>query len=90
MKSAYEKAMERFGSGPVKSLSAEQKADLAAIDRNFQARIAEEELGADERRKAAGNDPEKVKAVMAQKVAAIAALRDKCEREKDKVRNAAG
>ncbi len=45
MKSAYELAMERLQKGaPAVTLSDEQKADLAEIDSQFRARIAEKEL----------------------------------------------
>ena len=45
MKSAYELAMERLQKGaPAVQLSAEQKAQLAEVDSQFRARIAEKEL----------------------------------------------
>lgn len=45
MKSAYERAMERFGqSDPLPTLTDAQKAELAAITDKFRAKIAEREL----------------------------------------------
>lgn len=45
MKSAYEKAMERFGGDePITPLSNEQKAELAEVDDKFKAKIAEKEM----------------------------------------------
>jgi len=44
MKSAYERAMERFGSEPTVKLSDEQKKSLAELDSIYAAKIAEREL----------------------------------------------
>ena len=45
MKSAYELAMERLAkSQPVVTLTADQKKELAEVDSQFKARIAEKEL----------------------------------------------
>ena len=44
MKSAFELAMERLGGGPIKQYTAEQKEQLAEIDREFDARIAQVKL----------------------------------------------
>ena len=45
MKSAYELAMERLAkSGPVVSVTDEQRAEIGAIDDRFRAKIAEREL----------------------------------------------
>jgi hypothetical protein len=45
MKSAYERAMERFGGDePETPLSEAQKEELAAIDKRYQAKLAEREL----------------------------------------------
>ena len=45
MKSAYELAMERLAkSGPVVSVTDEQRAEIGAIDDRFLAKIAEREL----------------------------------------------
>ena len=49
MKSAYEIAMEKLekSSGPSRSLSEEQKAEIAEIDSKYNAQIAEQQLGFD-------------------------------------------
>ncbi len=44
MKSAYEKALERFGQSPILKLTAEQKQQLAELDTTYKARLAEREL----------------------------------------------
>ena len=44
MKSAYERAMERFGGQEIVSLTDEQKKALAEIDDKYRAKIAEREL----------------------------------------------
>ena len=54
MKSAYDRAMERFGGDePIAKLSDEQKAALAEVDDKFNARKAEKELFLDEQLKKA-------------------------------------
>ena len=44
MNSAFELAMERLGGGPIKQYTAEQKEQLAEVDREFDARIAQVKL----------------------------------------------
>jgi DNA-binding MarR family transcriptional regulator len=91
MKSAYELAMERLGeSSPTVSLTTEQKAELASINANFTAKIAEKELFLDgliTKAKETGNYGELAQ-LEEQKVRELSRLREKLEEEKDKVRNA--
>ena len=89
MKSAYELAMERFAqaeSGP--ALSAEQKEELAAIDRETQAKVAEQEILVRSRLQAAaaaGNMEEAVK-LRDELATELRRLRERGEAKKDEVR----
>ncbi|MEM1443625.1 MAG: hypothetical protein AAGF67_14865 [Verrucomicrobiota bacterium] len=89
MKSAYELAMERLAeSEPEVKLSDEQKAELAAIDEKFKAKIAERELFLGDLIKKAtetGNFGE-LQELETQKTREIASLKDQWEAEKEKVR----
>jgi len=81
MKSAYERALERFGDDDSRrELSAAQKQQLAEIEQDYKARIAQEELRRD---RAQGADAEQLRE---QANAEIARLRANCERDKDRVR----
>lgn len=89
MRSAYELAMERFAraeSGP--ALSAEQKEELAAIDRETQAKIAEQEILMKSRLQAAvaaGNMEEAVK-IREEMATELRRLRERGEAKKEEVR----
>lgn len=89
MKSAYELAMERLEqSNPQEELSDEKKAQLAGVDDKFKAKIAEREVFLGDliaKAGAQGNFPE-VAELETQKTREIAALREECEAEKDKIR----
>lgn len=91
MKSAYELAMERLEkSEPQVNLTEEQKARIAEIDDKFKAKIAEREVFLDDliaKATGAGNFAELAE-VETQKAREVAALRQECEEEKEKVRNA--
>ncbi len=93
MKSAYELAMERLDeSSPQEKLSDEQKAALGAIDDKFKAKIAEREVFLDDllgKAMSEGNYAE-IPELETQKVREISALKEECEAEKEKLRNAAG
>lgn len=89
MKSAYERAMERFGGTPTRVLTPAQKDQLAEIDRKYQAKIAEAELMGGQRLQAA-TDPERLDQVRQEIALEIRSLREKAESEKNKVRHAAG
>jgi hypothetical protein len=91
MKSAYELAMERLAkSDPdtAKTLTPEQKARLAEIDRVFKSKIAEREIFLKERLEAAlaaakADDVEKIKRQIADE---RARLEEEREDEKNRVR----
>jgi len=91
MKSAYELAMERLAkSDPAagRTLTSEQKARLAEIDRVYKGKTAEREIFLQERLEAAratekADDIEKIKKQLANE---RARLEEEREAEKDKVR----
>jgi hypothetical protein len=85
MKSAYELAMERLAadSGPAKSLTDEQRERIAAIDKKYDAKVAEEKLGAETRAAAAGF--EEAKQIRDGLTSALASLEEQREREKQHV-----
>ncbi|MDF1738944.1 MAG: hypothetical protein P1U86_07280 [Verrucomicrobiales bacterium] len=89
MKSAYELAMERLEeSSPQAKISDEQKAEIAAIDEKFRAKMAEREVFlADLLMKARmeGNYHEMTQ-LETQKAREIASLKADCEAAKEKVR----
>jgi competence protein ComEC len=95
MKSAYELAMERLkqsdpGAGP--ELTAEQKAQLAEVDRVFQGRIAERDIFLRQRlveAQSAGQH-EEIEKIRQQMTHERARLEEEREDEKNKVRRAAG
>ena len=89
MKSAYDRAMERFGGQPLRQFSESQKTRLAEIDSLYMSRIAEAELAARDRLGRAENDAEAQKRVRDDLVVELASLRERCESEKNKVRNGA-
>jgi hypothetical protein len=53
LKSAYELAMEKTGGAPTRQLSGDEKTRLAEIDAKYRALIAEKEIMANERIRAA-------------------------------------
>ena len=90
MKSAYELAMERLAkSGPVVSVTDEQRAEIWAIDDRFRAKIAERELFLNDligKAIGSGNYHE-VPELKTQLAREIASLKADCEAAKDKVRS---
>ena len=89
MKSAYELAMERLAKDqPVVSLSDDQKKQLAEIDSQFKARIAEKELflkGEIVKAQAAGKS-EEIESLDKQLRIEISRLQEDCEAKKEKLR----
>lgn len=85
MKSAYELALERSG-GILNAVPEEIKEKLAEIEQIRKAKVAETELSA-QQRSARESDPEKAAEVKEALVTEIAAINDKYEREKEKIRN---
>ncbi|MEM0897726.1 MAG: hypothetical protein AAGJ79_12685 [Verrucomicrobiota bacterium] len=92
MKSAYELAMERLNEdSPVTPLTDEQKAEIAAIDDKFKAKIAEREVflkGEIAKAQAAMNFQE-IADFEAQLASDLKRLQDNCESEKEKIRGGA-
>ncbi len=89
MKSAYDRALERFGNDPVQKLNDAQKAAIAEVERTYTARIAQAELSAKDALAAASNNRDRQREIAERLAAELTSLREKCEREKQKVRNAA-
>ncbi len=91
MKSAYELAMERLEeSSPQAKVSDEKKAEIAAVDEKFRAKIAEREVFlADLLVKAQREgDYHEMAQLETQKAREIASLKSDCEAAKEKVREA--
>ena len=89
MKTAYELAMERLekNSGPTRKLSDEQKAQIAEIEKLYEAKIAELKLSFESRMQTA-QSREEWDAMQAELAGKIAALEEQRENEKEKVWNA--
>ncbi len=85
MKSAYERALERFG--PVNDLTEDQKAQIAEISSLYLSKRAGVELGF-QQQIAESMDPAESDKFQKQMQIEIAKLNEREEREKDKVRNA--
>ena len=89
MKSAYEIAMERLAKDqPIITLTDDQKKQLAEIDSQFKARIAEKELflkGEIAKAQAAGKF-EDVESLQKQLTSEIKRLQEDCEAKKEKLR----
>lgn len=78
MKSAFELAMERLGGSPLREYTAEQKEQLAEIDRKYDAQVAQVRL-----RPPA---PEGEADAQAHLVAELATIEERRQREKDELR----
>lgn len=87
MKSALERAMERFNLPDVQ-LSDEQKEQLAEIDRRYKAKEAEARLAADERIRNA-TTADTLDQARQELAIELASIERRCERDKQKVRDAA-
>jgi hypothetical protein len=89
VKSAYELAMERLAKDqPIVALTDEQKKQLAEIDSQFQARIAEKELfltGEIAKAQAAGKF-EDIEPLQKQLTSERKRLQEDCEAKKEKLR----
>jgi hypothetical protein len=89
MKSAYELAMERLAkSEPVVTLTDEQRAELAAIDEKYKAKIAEKEvfLGDLIAKAQAAGQLEELPALEEQRAREVKRLQDQRDAEKERVR----
>ena len=93
MKSAYELAMERLAkSQPIVTLTADQKKELAEIDSQFKARIAEKELflkGEIAKAQSTGKFDE-IESLQKQLTSEIKRLQEDCEAKKEKLRASFG
>jgi len=90
MKSAYERAMERFGPNePTPTLTDAQRTELAAISDKFRAKIAERELFLNDLiAKAVGQGRyQEVPELKTQLAREIASFNADCEAAKEKVRS---
>ena len=87
MKSAYERAMERFGSEEIQKLTDEQRAEIAEVESKSKAKIAETELGFKDKIRAA-TDAATRETLKQQMVSELASIRERAERSKSKIRNA--
>lgn len=89
MKSAYELAMERLQKAePAKTLTDDQKRQIAEIDETFKAKIAEREVFLqDQIRKAhKGGSADEAAELQKQLAAEVRRLREDCEGKKEKLR----
>lgn len=89
MKSAWELALERSG-GAVRQYTAEQKEQLAEVDRTFAARIAQARFDAQARKERAGQEPEIHRQIEADMINEISSLEERCERKKRELRQQFG
>jgi len=89
MKSAYELAMERLEKeqGPSRSLTDDQKAALADVDKRFEAKEAETRVDFESRIAA---DRANAPSLQAELLQTLASLREKREKEKAAIWDAAG
>ena len=85
MKSAFELALARTG-GKLREISEEKKQKLAEIDKLYQSKLAEAQLSADQRL-IKESDPAKAEEIRNGLVTELASIRDRWEREKEKIRN---
>lgn len=88
MKSAYERAMERFGSEPTVTLTDEQKKELAELDSIYAAKLAEKELTikSETAKAMASQDFHAVVQLEQQMISARKTLNAELEEKKEKVR----
>ncbi len=89
MKSAYELAMERLEkSAPSVALNDEQKSQLAEIDSNFKARIAEREvfLKGEIAKAQTSEKFDEIESLQQQMAMDIRRLQEDCEAKKEKLR----
>ena len=86
MKSAYELAMEKFGGDATPKLTDQQKAEIAEIDNRFKAKIAEAEVMSQQQIDQAADDPAKVDQRREALATEIRRMREKAERQKNKIR----
>ncbi len=87
MKSAYEIAMSRLEQeSPSLKLTDAQRAEIAEIDSQFQAKLAERRLFIEGGIKNASGDPAAIEQLQKQLSSEVRRLEDDCETRKNKVR----
>ena len=88
MKSAYEKALERFGQGKIAKLTDEQKRQLNDLDNVYKAKLAERELLLQNEMKKAveQNDPETYMQLEKQLASERIRIAEELEAKKEAVR----
>jgi len=86
MKSAYELAMEKLGGDDTPKLTDQQKTEIAEINNRFKAKIAEAEVMSQQQIDQAGDDSVKVDQMREALATDISRMREKSERQKNKVR----
>jgi hypothetical protein len=89
MKSAYELAMQRLG-GTARQYTAEQKEQLADLDRLYDSKIVQAKFEAQARRSGATTDAAKLKMIDDDLALEIRSLDAKRERRKEELRTAFG
>ena len=87
MKSAYDLAMERYGSEPIKKLTDKQKQEIAEIDSIYQSKVAEAQVMNQENLKKSGGDFDKIRQIKDDLVVELASLNEKYEMKKERIRN---
>ena len=90
MKSALERAMERFGGGKTVELTQAQKLKLADVHSRYEARIAQVKLKAEADFRQAVNDEAKQDQIRAESSAEIASLAAERDEKKDALRREFG
>lgn len=89
MKSAFERAMERFGCGDLREYTPEQKEQLAEVDRVYDAKAAQARFAAKARMQAAA-DRQARDQVQEDLAVELASIETKREREKETLRERFG
>jgi len=88
MKSSFELAMKRFGGGELRELTAEQKEQLAEVDRKFDAKVAQAKIRTEGTLKTV--KPEDAERISQGLVGELAGLSQAREREKEALRKSFG
>lgn len=86
MKTAFELAMERFGGGPLKQLTAEQKNQLADIDSSYESQIVQARFAAMAKIEKAQGNAEEIDKLTREMSEEIRSLEERRERKKEELR----
>ena len=89
VKSAFELAMERLG-GATRQYTAEQKEQLAEVDRIFEAKIAQAKFENKARADKAGDDQAQLKQIQDDLLVELRSLEERRERQKEQLRRQFG